>query len=195
MTLWGLVPLLNLPQDLNIRFVFPNAPIRPVTINGSLPCRAWFDIVSLHDWSQRDNQGLTSMMAAIQGIVEQQIASGIPSDNIVLVGFSQGGMVALAAGLQFRQPLAGIMGLSTCLPYLPEECVALLGEKKQSAPVLFMHGDQDDVLPQALGQLSFQVLQQLGYAVQFETYPMAHQVCPPQIALISTWLQQQLAAR
>lgn len=186
----NIIPMLQLPPDKAIRFIFPNAPIRPVSINGGLPCRAWFDIYSLDDWQKRDNDGIADAVCGIQSLIQAQIEQGISSHNIVLAGFSQGGMVALLAGLQLDKQLGGVLALSTCLPYDAAEVARQLGPAMSLTPVMQMHGKHDDVLPFALGQISFQLLKQLSCSIEFSEYNMGHEVCPQQILDIGLWLQQ-----
>ena len=187
-----IIPLLQLPQDTAVKFIFPNAPIRPVSLNGGLPCRAWFDIYSLDNWQERDNDGIAAAVGGVQALIQSQIEQGVLSQNIVLAGFSQGGMVALLAGLQHDKRLAGILAMSTCLPYNSAEIASKLGPVLQMTPIMQMHGKADDVLPFALGQYGFQILKQLSYSIEFSEYNMGHEVCPQQIIDIGLWLQQCL---
>ena len=182
------IPLLGLPQDRLTRFVFPNAPVRPVTINGGLPCRAWFDIYSLDRWDRRDDAGISVSVSRVHQLIDQAIASGVPSHRIVVVGFSQGGMVALMAGLQCAHPLAGIVGLSTGLPIELSEGQAIQAAHRQCAPVLLMHGEADEVLSIELGRYSDRLLQTLGLKVEFKSYSMGHAVCPQQLDFLGGWL-------
>ncbi len=188
----NIIPMLQLPTDRAIRFIFPNAPIRPVSINGGLPCRAWFDIYSLNDWQKRDNEGIANAVCGIQNLIQPQIDQGIASHNIVLAGFSQGGMVALLAGLQFKMQLGGVLALSTCLPYDAADVSGQFDVSLSATPVMQMHGKYDDILPFFLGQASFQLLKQLSCSIEFAEYNMGHEVCPQQIIDISMWLQKRI---
>lgn len=183
---------LGLPRDHGIRFVFPHAPVRPVTLNGGLPMRAWYDILSLTREGLQDEAGIRASERLVRSLLEEQRAAGIASSRIVLAGFSQGGAVALHTGLRHAEALGGLLALST---YLPLD--RLLATEKSAAnrglPILMQHGRFDGVLPYALGTLSRDLLVAEGYAVQWQDYPMDHTLCLEQIADIGRWLQQRLA--
>lgn len=177
-----------------IRFIFPNAPMIPVTVNGGYIMPAWYDILNMSGLSREvDHQGIMDSIAIVQQLVAEQVAQGIASDRIFLAGFSQGGAIAYSAGLSAPQRLAGIMALST---YVPEPAWLKMNANavQQGLPVLAMHGTQDPVVSLQLGQQAAQLVQQLGASLQWHDYPMQHQVCWEQIQQIDNWLSQQLAA-
>lgn len=187
-----IVPELRLPAAIQARFTFPHAPVRPITINGGLPMRGWYDIPSLTRFDQQDESGILASGRSVQALIEREAAAGIPRHRIVLAGFSQGGAIALHAGLRQREPLAGILALSTYLPLhaqLPEELTAA----GRATPVLMCHGLYDNVLPVAMGSFSRDQLRRLGCQVEWRDYPMQHQVCEEEIADIAAWLEARLA--
>lgn len=186
-----IVPALNLPTNSAVRFIFPHAPVRPVTINNGMPMRAWYDIQSLDFNNRADVQGVEESAAAVKQLIGQEMAKGIPSERIVLAGFSQGGVIAYQLGLGFDHPLAGILCLSTYISQ-PESLDDRLNEANKKTPIMVMHGEQDDVVPQFLGHGAYQQLQKLGYNIDWKSYPMQHNVCPAQLGDISNWLQSRL---
>ena len=176
-----------------IRFVFPNAPMIPVTVNGGYIMPAWYDILSMSGLSREvDHQGIMDSIAIVQQLVDEQVAQGIPAAHIFLAGFSQGGAIAYSAGLTSAQRLAGIIALST---YVPEPAWLKMNYNatQRDIPLLAMHGTQDPVVPAQLGHQAYQLAQQLGATAQWFDYPMQHQVCWEQIQQIDNWLSQQLA--
>ncbi len=187
-----IVPELKLPDELAVRFIFPHAPVRPVTINNGMEMRAWYDIKSM-DFNQRaDRQGVEESAALVEALIEQEMACGISADKIVVAGFSQGGVIALHLGTRYSQTLAGIMSLSSymCEPEtLPNE----RHNANQNTPIFVAHGTHDDVVPMAMGNTAFDTLKANGYPVSWQTYPMQHNVCMQELESISTWLQTQLA--
>lgn len=177
-----MVDELRLPPGLAIRFVFPHAPIQPVTINGGMSMRAWYDI-SLPDLSVRpDLTGIQRSVVLLEGLVQEQIKTGLSGDRIVLAGFSQGGVIALATALQMQPPPLGVMALST---YLPKE-IAI--SSLSPLPIFYGHGSQDEVV--ALGQAegTRDRLSKAGHLVEPRDYPMGHSVCQQEIADIRAWL-------
>lgn len=187
-----IVPTLNLPADTAIRFVFPHAPVRPVTINNGMPMRAWYDIQSLDFNNRADVSGVMSSTAAVKQLVEAEIAKGIPSERIILAGFSQGGVIAYQLGLTSDKPLGGILALSTYLSQ-PDSLPEHICQSNKHTHIMAMHGEQDDVVPMFLGHSAYQQLVSLGYAIEWKTYPMQHNVCPEQLQDIRAWLMQRLA--
>ncbi|MGL5394059.1 MAG: alpha/beta hydrolase, partial [Shewanella sp.] len=184
------VPALGLPADHSIRFIFPHAPEQAVTINGGYIMRAWYDIKSMDLHDRADMQGVMASELSVQVLIDEQIAAGIPSERIVLAGFSQGGVMSLFTGLRYPHKLAGIMALSCYLPtadVLPSQ----LSAANANTPILLQHGEQDDVVPLSAGLLAKEALIAGGYQVQWQTYPMPHSVIPVQLKAISTWLQQR----
>lgn len=184
-----LIGQLELP--VGVRFVFPNAPVRPVTINGGMRMRAWFDIAGFGPDSPEDEAGITASAALVSGLVERELGRGLPASAIVLAGFSQGGAVVLHAGLGGSHAPAGVLGLSTYLP-APKRLAA--GRMATEVPVRLMHGTHDPVIPLAAAERSASWLTAQGVAVEFSTYPMGHEVTWPEIADINAWLRQ-LASR
>jgi phospholipase/carboxylesterase len=180
-----IVPQLALPQTLPIRFIFPHAPVIPVSINGGYPMPAWFDIISLLPKLEIDMQGLSAAIHAAQDLIQSEINKGIPAQRIFLAGFSQGGAVALSTALSYPTPLAGIIALSTFIP------TAQLAQMKtvQQIPIYMAHGSFDDVLPMPLGELTYQLLKKRGVSIEWQTYSMGHEVCHAEITAISQWLQ------
>lgn len=182
-----IVAELDLPADLAIRFIFPHAPMRPVTCNGGYVMRAWYDIYSLEDPSQQDTQGLNETKTYIETLIAKEVARGIPPQRIILMGFSQGGAVALHAGLRFPESLAGIAALSTYLP-LHETLIAEAHPGNADTSIFMAHGTGDPVVSYSLGVRSRRELEQQGYPVQWHEYPMDHSVCGEEIGDIANWL-------
>jgi phospholipase/carboxylesterase len=186
-----IVPELGLPAAHRIRFIFPHAPVRRVTLNGHMPMRAWFDIYSLDREGPQDREGIEASRDRILARIGDLTDSGIAASRIVLAGFSQGGAIALHTALRYAPGLAGLLPLST---YLPQ--AATLTAETAVAPkalsVLMMHGRFDPVLPIGLGEAARDQVQQLGYAVDWRHYAMQHQVCMEQITEIGEWLVGRL---
>lgn len=186
-----IVPELQFRQKASTRFIFPHAPVRPVTLNMGYEMPAWFDIFAIAEAAQQDEAGIREAADSIHDLIEQEHARGIPHEHIVLAGFSQGGALALFQGLRNPQRLAGILAMSTYLP-LSDQLASELIPANLQTPIFMAHGTQDPVVPISLGQLSRQKLQQLGCAVQWQDYPMQHSVIPEEIDDISHWLEQVL---
>lgn len=184
---------LHLPETLPVRFVFPHARPRPVTLNNGYVMRAWYDIKSLDRNGLEDEDGIRESAATVADLIEEQVAAGIATDRIVIAGFSQGGVITLQTALRYPRRLAGALALSTYLP-LRNTLAAEGSAANRDLPILMCHGLQDPVLPVTLGSDSRDLLQRLGYRVEWRTYPMAHQVCLEEISDISAWLQARLAA-
>jgi phospholipase/carboxylesterase len=184
-----IVPELCLPDDLPLRFVFPHAPMRPVTINGGMVMRAWYDIVTLDAEGRADADGVRESTASLEALIAREIQRGIPADKIVVAGFSMGGAVAINTALNTAHSLAGLMALSTYLP-LPGEVDGSSGCR--DLPVFMAHGSFDPMLPMQWGRLSAQKLEETGFKVEWHDYPMAHAVCPQEIADIREWLLRVL---
>jgi phospholipase/carboxylesterase len=181
-----IVPELKLPSVLPVRFVFPHAPVRPVTLNGGMPMRAWFDIVKIGMHQPRDLAGMQASRVMLEALIARENARGIPASRIVLAGFSQGGAVALYTGLQYREKLAGIMALST---YLPLDGFEVQTDSANGRTAIFYaHGTQDPVVPLQLAVQTRDALSARGYTVLWHTYPMPHAVHPDEIADIRDWL-------
>jgi phospholipase/carboxylesterase len=189
-----IVPELAL-GDAGIRFVFPHAPVRPVTINGGMPMRAWYDIVSLDRSRPQDEQGIRASAGQLVELIEREHARGVAYERIVVAGFSQGGAIALHAGTRSRQRLAGIIALSTWLPLaatFEPEVVADRAVPAADVPVFMAHGSFDPTVPIAFGRASAETLSAAGFPVEWHEYPMGHAVCPDEIADIRRWLRQTL---
>lgn len=186
-----IVPELDLPRHLQARFVFPHAEVRPVTLNGGMAMRAWYDILSLDRGGAQDEAGIRGAAARVDALIAEQEAAGVARERIVVAGFSQGGAIALHTGLRHPQQLAGVMGLSTYLP-LDHTLEAEASAANRAMPILMCHGSRDPMLPMALGQGSCQHLARMGWAPEWREYPMEHQVCMEEIRDISEWLQRIL---
>ena len=188
-----IVAELALPRTASVRFIFPHAPTRPVTINNGYVMRAWYDIRGIARSAAEDAQGIRESQATVAALIAAQEASGIAANRIVIAGFSQGGAIALQTALRYPSALAGVMALSTYLPLqatLAQEAAAA----NRRIPILMCHGVRDPMVPAQLGEASRQSLTDLGYGVDWRTYPMEHSVCPAELADIGRWLQQVLAA-
>ncbi len=185
------VPALKLPESLPIRFVFPNAPHQPVTVNGGMVMPAWYDILEMSIERKIDVDGLLKSVQQIDALIQREIDRGIASDRIVLAGFSQGGAVAYHAALCYPKPLAGLMTLSTYM------ATAELIEQQRSdinrnIPVVIHHGTADDVVPISLGTQATEKLQQLGYQPQWHSWPIDHGLCLEEVESIGEWLVRTL---
>jgi len=178
---------LKLPP-LGIRFVFPHAPMRPVTINGGFVMRAWYDIAYQELAFKEDERGLRESQKLIEELIVRENTRGIPSSRIVLSGFSQGGVLALQTGLRQSKPLAGLMALSSYLPMSPMIEVER-NAASNSVPIFMGHGITDNIVPLALGKMSRDTLIKLGYEVEWHQYTMPHSVCPEELADIGVWLK------
>lgn len=179
------VPELNLPASLATRFIFPHAPEIPVTINGGMVMPAWYDILEMQLERKIDTEQLCASSDEIVKIINQQIELGIPSERIIVAGFSQGGAVAYQVALSFPKPLGGLLALST---YFATEQTATKHPANQNIPILIMHGSHDDIVPESLGIKAKNHLTGLNYKVDYVSYPMPHSVCIEQIQEIGKWL-------
>lgn len=174
------------------RFVFPHAPVQAVTINGGSRMRAWYDILDMAIERRVDSAGVENSARIVAGLIAAQRDLGIAAHRIVLAGFSQGGAIALHAGLRHPERLAGIMALSTYLA-VPDGLAAAVSDANRELPVFLAHGSQDPVVPLAASERARVLLRALGYRVQCHTYPMAHSVCGEELRDISCWLEEVLA--
>lgn len=175
-----------------IRFVFPHAPMRAVSINNGAVMRAWYDIVSMELDKRADEVGLRESMAELDALINRERDRGVPLSRIILAGFSQGGAVVLAHMLRQKTPVAGVMALSSYLP-LGSKNAEELSEAAKNISVFMAHGKSDPVVPLGLGEYSRQQLQQLGFTVQFKSYPMQHSVCPEEIRAMGDWLSERFS--
>lgn len=187
-----IIPQLQLPDTLGIRFIFPHAPMRPITINQGYEMPGWYDVASLDIVGREDRQGIDASSQAIAQLCNHQQTLGIAADRIIIAGFSQGGAIALNCGLQYPHTLAGIMALSTYLPHSTdldsETTVANRGLN-----IFMAHGNQDEVVAPEFGRTSCEKLNAAGYAVQWHDYVMGHSVCMEEIQDIRRWLIERLA--
>ena len=185
------VPQLMWPGAPAVRFVFPHAPVRPVTLNGGMAMRAWYDIVSLSGDRDHDQKGIADSVNSAAALVEQERQRGIAPDRIVLAGFSQGGAIAVQLAIRYPETLAGLVALSTYL--LLEH---RLGDDRNPAnlklPVFIGHGTADPMVPFFLGEHLTDRLRRMGHPVESHSYPMPHAVCPEEIADLSAWLRKTL---
>jgi phospholipase/carboxylesterase len=183
-----IVPELRLPPGLALRFVFPHAPMRPVTINNGMRMRAWYDIKELSASGAADEAGIRESAAILAKFIQRERDAGIAANRIVVAGFSQGGAIALHAALRHPERLAGVMALSTYLP-LRATLAAEAAKANHDLPILMCHGSFDPVLPLQLGSTSRDLLLAAGYPVEWKEYPMQHQVCIDEIRDIAAWLR------
>lgn len=185
------VPELHLPDELAVRFIFPHAPNIPVTINGGMVMPAWYDILALDIERKINQQQFQDSVDATIALIEREIERGISSERIVLAGFSQGGAIAYQAALRYDKPLAGLMTLST---YYATHNSVQVHPANKNLPVHIFHGSYDPMVPETMGRQALVALEQLGFAPEYSTYPMEHEVCLEQINDISAWLQKLLRA-
>jgi len=186
-----IVPALELLSRPGVRFLFPHAPVRPITVNGGASMRAWYDISSI-DFESRDQdaQGIHDSSAAIDQLIQTEIDGGIPAEHITLAGFSQGGAIALYCGLLSKHRLGGILALSTYLP-LQAEVLPRIDETRRDVPVFMAHGSADEVIPLRVAEQSRAALEASGVPLAFRTYPIPHSVSAEEVADISVWLKRQ----
>lgn len=185
-----IVPQLNLPGDLAVRFLFPHAPSIPVTVNGGFVMPAWYDIYEMEIDRKVDSAQLLASSEAISLMIDKEIDRGISSDRIILAGFSQGGAVAYQTALSSSHTLAGLLVMST---YFATSDSISLTEANKHIPIEIHHGSYDPVVPESLGRKAESFLGNKGYTVNYRTYPMEHGVCPEQISDIGEWLVKVLA--
>lgn len=186
-----IIPELNLPNNLSIRFIFPNAPMQPVTINNGYIMRAWYDIVSLESTKHADEEGIKKSVHELGRLIEREENLGIPSERIILAGFSQGAVIALSTGLTYHKRLAGILALSGYLPF-SEKIMATKTLENKNTPIFLAHGTGDNVVPYFLGEATRDILQKNGLAVAWHSYRMAHSVCMEEIQDIGKWIKETL---
>lgn len=184
-----IVPELNLPESMKVRFIFPHAPQIPVTVNNGYVMPAWFDIFEMDIDRKVDTVQLVASAEKIQGFVESEMKNGIASERIIIAGFSQGGAVAYQLALSFQQPLGGLLAMST---YFATSGTIERHEANSGIPIEIQHGNYDPVVPEALGLKAAEELTGLGYRVEYKSYPMEHNVCPQQVGDISAWIQHRL---
>jgi len=186
-----IVPELGLPSGHGVRFVFPHAPLRPVTINGGLRMRAWYDIRTLDVDQRADEQGVRESAARVADLAARERERGIDARRLILAGFSQGGAIALHLGLCYPERLGGILALSTYLA-IEADLEAEVSAANRDVPILQAHGTLDPMVPRSLGVRARDRLRALGYGVEWVEYPMQHQVCWEEVQRIGAWLRERL---
>jgi len=188
-----IVPELGLPRTLAVRFVFPHAPYRPVTINGGHVMRAWYDIEMTDTGFNQKLSHIRESELILQGLIETEIKRGIPAERVVLAGFSQGGAIALYTGLRFAQRIAGILALSAPVPFAGN-LMSQANQANAQTPIFMAHGTYDGVIPFAMGQAARNLLAAGGANIEWHEYSMEHSICPAQIKDIGRWLGERLQA-
>lgn len=187
----GIIPELRLPTDAAIRFVFPHAPVRPVTINGGMEMRAWYDIYGIGPEFREDEMGIRNSQEQVIDLIENELQKGMAPERIILAGFSQGGAIALTTGLQYHKKLAGILALSTYCPLAEDFQHGHHKENRienQSTAIFMAHGDDDTVIPISYAEDSYKMLRQMEYPVSWNQYNMQHAVCAKEIQDIHGWI-------
>ncbi len=187
-----IVPELRLPDSLSARFIFPHAPMRPISWNNGHVMRGWYDIKALALKAEEDTAGIHQSEQTIRHLIQHELDQGIAANRIVIAGFSQGGAMALQTALRYLQRLAGVMALSTYLP-LRDTLADEASVANKDIPILMCHGKQDPVVPFELGDHSRKLLEEQGYVIDFRTYNMSHSLCAEELMDISAWLQKVLA--
>ncbi len=187
-----IVPELGLAASIGIRFIFPNAPVMPVTVNGGMSMRAWYDVRSANLREFEDETSILASSELVGKYLQHEIDAGIPANKIILAGFSQGGAIALHCGLRFNRGLAGILALSTYLP-LAATLEAEANEANKKTSIFMGHGVFDPVITVDQGRDSANTLNSAGYSVDFNEYTMEHAVCLEEIRAIGSWISQRLA--
>jgi len=177
-----------------VRYIFPHAPQRPVTINGGFVMRAWYDIATQDIDARQDAAGIRASQAEIEALIAREVERGIAPQNIYLAGFSQGGAIALHTGLRQQTPLGGVLALSAYLP-LADTVVGEARAEALGTPIFMAHGRSDQVVPYALGNASRKALQELGCEVEWHEYAMPHSVCPEELLDIQHWLTKLISAK
>ena len=183
---------LDLTAVGDVRFVLPHAPTRPVTINGGMRMRAWYDITGSELVRREDEAGLRASQALVEGLIAREVERGVPAARIVLMGFSQGCAMTLLTGLRHGARLAGLVALSGYLP-LADKTAAERAPANADLPIFMAHGQADPMIPLQRAVASRDALRALGHALQWHEYPMGHAVCPQEIADLNRWLLQVLA--
>lgn len=184
-----IIPELHLPSTLNIRFVFPHAPVMPVTVNNGYHMRAWYDIFSVSLDSKIDTVGMTKSIAYVEKLITRENERGIKTNNIMLAGFSQGAVIALLTALRYSETLGGVIALSGYLP-LPHETLQTINDANRHLPIFIAHGQSDPIVSYALGKAAYVALHDAGFPVSWHSYPMPHSVCPTEIQDLSKWMGQ-----
>lgn len=186
-----IVPELVRPGERALRFIFPHAPVRPVTLNSGYPMRAWYDIIAIDRRTREDEAGIRASQALVEEFIRREHERGIASGQIVLAGFSQGGAMAIFAGLRHAQPLAGIVGLS-CYLLLSDRLLSERSGANVRTPIFLAHGTQDQVVLPFLGEEARRALSGGGHEVEWHTYPLPHSVSQQEVADLGAWLRRVL---
>ena len=187
----GLVPELRLPAQPALRFVFPHAPTRAVTINGGYIMRAWYDIAMTEHGIEQNPEHIRESQEILQALIDEQIQRGIPAERIVLAGFSQGGAIALHTGLRYPKPLAGIMSLSAPVPFA-ENLMAEIHPANAAVPVFMAHGTEDQMVPFASAEKTERLMEARGLSPEWRVYAMGHTLVPDEIRDMARWLRRVL---
>jgi len=186
-----IVPELQLLQRPGVRFLFPHAPVRPISVNGGAAMRGWYDINSLDFGSrQQDSAGIKESASLISDLIDNEIERGIPASRITLAGFSQGGAIALYAGLTGKHKLGGILALSTYMP-IQDDAIPLITDDRLSVPVFMAHGEADDVIQIRYAEQSRDALQAHSVNLEWHSYAIAHSVSADEVVDVSTWFKRQ----
>ena len=188
----SIVPMLGLPADLSVRFIFPHAPVRPITVNGGMAMRGWYDIRSISIDENEDTAGVRESATTLAGLIDDEVAKEILPAKIVLAGFSQGGAIALFQGLRHPERLAGILALSTYLP-IPDILMSEASGHTAGLSVFMGHGTQDPIVPLQLGEQTREILVARGLEVEWKTYPMGHSITQDEVLDIGRWLRDVLS--
>ncbi|MHB8534600.1 MAG: alpha/beta hydrolase [Sulfuricaulis sp.] len=188
----ALVPELRLASTPAVRFVFPNAPYRPVTVNNGYVMRAWYDIAETERGFEQNAAHIRESQMILRGLIEAEVHRGIPCEHIVLAGFSQGGTIALHTGLRYPKPLAGILSLSAPVPFAAE-LMTEIHPANAKVPIFMAHGTEDRMIPFAMAQISQQLMTSRGLSLEWRSYTMGHSVTPDEISDIARWLGRVIA--
>lgn len=186
-----IIEQLQLPSHYAIRFIFPHAPVRPISINQGYPMPGWYDVSSLSIVEEEDEAGILESSAILTQMCQAQEAAGIPAERLIVAGFSQGGAIALHCGCRYPKQLAGIMALSTYMP-LPDTLADEISEDAAETPVFMAHGREDEVIAYDYGKNSAEQMEALGMPVEWYEYDMGHSVCTEEIHHIRQWLTQNI---
>lgn len=190
----AVVPELGLPRDLALRFVFPHAPMRPVTINAGFVMRAWYDILPGAGDFLENSQHIRESQEIVHVFIQRELERGISASQILLAGFSQGGAMALYTGLRYPQALAGLLVLSGYLP-IPSSLTQERHDANRDIPIFMAHGEADPLISLSRASESWRCLQNYGYAVDWHAYPMAHAVCATELVDVASWLTRLFSRR
>ncbi len=188
-----IVPQLGCGRSRAVRFVFPHAPVRPVTINNGMRMRAWYDILGFEIARDQDLRGIRTSMAQVERLIQRELERKIEPHNLLLAGFSQGGAIALRLGLSREQSLGGVVGLS-CYLLQAGEVTDWLSDQGRKTPVFMAHGTHDPIVPLVLGQQAAALLSEQQVAVEWSEWPMQHAVCPPEIEALDRWINARFEA-